>query len=270
MKKSILLLLGIAIFITSCKKDDDTTNDTPPAPTTCLITKTNDLLKNKYSDIVYNQNNLLDNIKEYDSMDIQKSGFNCTYSGDKLTKIAMQDSTGADAQIFKFVYDGSNIDTVHLYMDKNSDAILDTAAYYLYYYTSAILDSMVTYYDIGGGNFIPAAKSEYTWTGNNITEVIEYELSYPNLVLSKTISYEYDSKKNYAHNIGLNNMPMAVDMMNANNYTKVTVKDASNVIDNYNSGNYFNTYDGEKLTQFIVVNLKNDTINNEVRTFTCN
>ena len=272
MKKSILLLLGIAIFVTSCKKDDDSSSNTNPAPTptTCLITKTNDLIENTYSDVVYNTSNLLDNIKGYDSTDTQKNGFNCTYSDGKLTKIAMQDSTGTDTQIFEFVYNGNEVDTVHLYMDNNSDGILDTAAYYLYYYTSTTLDSIVTFYDIGGGNFIAASKYEYTWTGNNITEVKEYELNYPNLVLSKTTTYEFDTKKNYIHNIGLDNMPTAVDMINANNYTKKTVRDASDVIDNDNSGNYFNTYDGDKLTQLIVVSLNNDTIQNEVRTFTCN
>jgi len=273
MKKSILLLLGIAIFITSCKKDDDSDNTNPtPTPVTCLITKTNDLINKSYTDVVYNQSNFIDNIKEYDSTGTFASGFNAVYSSDVLMKLAMQDSTGNDAQIFEYVYNGNEVDTVHLYMDTDSDGALDTLIYYLYTYTSGKISSMSTYYDIGSGNYIEAAKSEYTWTGDNITEVIEYTLNTSTfqLELSKTTTYEFDTKKNYIHNIGLDNMPMATDMMNANNYLKKTVKDANDVIDNDNSAEYTNTYDGDKLTQLIAISFNTDTIQNETRTFTCN
>ena len=63
---------------------------------------------------------------------------------------------------------------------------------------------------------------------------------------------------------------MGNDLLNANNYVKKTIKDASDVIDSNASEDYFNEYDGNKLMKSTIVTFNNDTSEIVQNTYTCN
>jgi hypothetical protein len=272
MKTTVLLLaMGVIIFASSCKKDDDSTENTPVATATkCLITKIMEK-DSSYTDVSYNSINFVSTVNNYDKNSLFSDGLDLFYTNSKLTSINSLDSNNNTEAIFNYIYNGDKLDKMFYLEDADADDQINDTIMTYQYFISTKADSIHIYYGALLYN-----KFYFTWAGNNIVKSEKYTYSYSNSTfeLSTTIDYEFDTKDNFNHGIGIDYLifddgdfsPLCI-----NNYSKITVKDENGTVDNNSSKDYFNEYNSvDDVIKSTSLNFNGDTLKVETYTYTCN
>ncbi len=270
MKKTILFLtIGLLIFASSCKKDEDDTNNgggTTPVVKKWLISKiTNN--DNSYTEISYNANKLVSTVKNYKTDGSLNDGLNVEYSSNKLSKISIFDGNEDIGAYFNYIYSNNKLDKMIYLADTDNDNQIDDTVAVYDYFINTNLDSLNLYYGA-----VLYKKAKYTWNSGNISNAKHYVSGISGFDLDKIYDYEYDTKINTKHGIGLDYFLPEIDdvsIMVKNNLTKITKKDENGVINIHSSRNYINKYnDEDRIINSITISLAGDTLGVETYLYT--
>jgi hypothetical protein len=241
LRKLFFVALVFALAAVGCKKTDDTGDDTPTTKT-CYVTKM-DYGTDGYNTIVYNSDHLITSAVEYDENGTA-TGYvtSFTYSGSKLVELKSIDNGNIDMKIDYVYGSASTPDSAVIYTDNGSGSLDKDGVYALTFSGSKLVKAELVYSYMGQS--IAIGKNEYTYTDNNLTELKTYQIgSSMQLELESTVTYEYDSKKNGLHGIGMDFFFFDTDspFMSANNITKSVYKDSDGNVDQ--SMSYTNAYE---------------------------
>jgi hypothetical protein len=246
LKFLLMMLVAMSVAVSSCKKDDDDDNNDDNnnnTPQTCYLNKIN--YGDYYSLAEYNTNHLITKMTDYDSNGVA-DGYYTTISYDANGKIQNMTSYDGSTIDFKMVFiygSGTHPDSVAMYSD-DGNGNLERDGSYILTFTGDKLTKVEVPYTIMG-NTIIISKTEYTYTGENLTMESEYEFDLTTLQMELTSSYEYehDAKKNPYYGIGLNYFVFLDGMFGSeNNVTKETYKDDAGTVDQEYSYNYTYEY----------------------------
>ena len=244
IKLLLILFMGIALSVaTSCNKDDDNNDDNGggggnPTTKTCYINKQS-FEDGSYDKITYYSDHKAKTYEEYDSTGALDSRAEISYNSDG-TLAELHQFDDADKEVMKLVYSysGGKISEIEMFLDMGNG--LKSFGVYEYTFSGEHVTKVEMKMDIlGTGTPIVASKTEFTYTGDNPTKVVEYEFDAATMGLKKTgeVEYVYDDKKNPFFNIGINFVFPDVQFFAKNNYTKMTVKDDAGAVDQDESAN---------------------------------
>jgi len=250
LKLLFVLFLGVGLTFASCKKDEDKKDDggnpTPTAKTCYVVKETSS--DNSYREMIYNSDHLITEYKNYKTDGSLGENNKLTYTNGKVSLVKSYQGSDYKAKI-EFKYSADKIDTAYIYMD--TLGMMKKVGFYKYLYNDNKITTISTYFEIFGQSFV-ISKTEFTFSGDNVTKTVEYETdSTLSLQLTSTTIFEFDDKVNPYRNIGVNDLMGDPAFMSKNNIAKMTVKDnAGNVTDKksynltyeYNSDNYFTKY----------------------------
>ena len=250
VKLLFVLFIGIVLSTAySCSKDDDNKDDDgggSTSPKTCYIKQETEK-DGTYYKYEYNSHHKVIKDVEYNKSGTVISHTNYTYNNDgKISKMEYYDGTTLAEKSEYFYNAQGKISKVDLYEEQGGS--LQKYGYYEYTFTGDDLTKVVTKIEYSGQT-IEAEKYEYTYSGGNVITVMSYEfdLSTLSLVLSGSVAFEYDTKKNPYRGIGLDYIMIDPELMSKTNCTKMTQKDdqgvvqkdqSSNITYEYNDNNY--------------------------------
>jgi len=247
LKKLFFVALIFTLATVGCKKTDDNVGDDTPSGT-CYINKI-DFGSDGFSTIIYNSDHLFSSIISHEENGtVDGSTTNLNYDGTKLLTLTSIDYGNVEFK-FEYIYgSASTPDSAILWADKGNGTLEKTSVYGLSFSGDKLVKAEMIFEYMGQS--IVVSKNEYTYSGDNLSESKTYKLGTTlQFELESAITYEYDSKKNPMHGVGLDFFFMDSDIsfMSTNNITKCTVKDASGSIDQsksytnaieYNTNNY--------------------------------
>lgn len=249
LKKILFVALIFTLATIGCKKTDDNTGDDSPNESgTCYVNKM-DYGTDGYDEVMYNSDHLISSFVNYKA-DGTADGFvnSINYDGTKLLTITSADNGNVKAK-FEYKYSNtSNPDSAIMWEDKGNGK-LERTAFGLTFSDDKLVKAE-SYFEVLGQSVV-IAKIEFTYSGDNLSEYKTYKFKVSSLQmeLESTINFEYDSKKNPMHGVGLDFFFFETDIpfMSKNNITKCTYKDASGTVDQsksftnaieYNTNNY--------------------------------
>jgi hypothetical protein len=197
MKKSLFtlasLLIIFTVFTTSCDSDDPSSSDLfdgmDNSEIAVLYIKKITNGKNEFVDFTYSNINQL---VEISSGTDNPMTMNYSYNDlGQMIEMNVEDVTGTNSTtVFNYDLDG-NI-TGGTTTNEGFEAV------HTYQFNQGVLESVSVFADVPFiGNTI-FGKTEFTYSGDNVTEFKEYTLNFMtgSLSLSKKVSYEYDKYKN--------------------------------------------------------------------------
>lgn len=237
-KSLFILFLGLGLATSSCKKTDDTTtddnNNNNSTSNTCYVNKMD--YGDSYSVIHYDANHLITELVDYDSLgNPENTKTTFTYNGTKLTKMESIDNGNVDTRIV-FIYSNSeNPDSVVMYSQNNGS--LERAMTLALSFSNNKISSVSGYYTYMGQT-INISRNDYTWNGENVSEVKEYEMGGTmQLEYSGKWTYTYDDKNSPYKNLGLQNLIIMEDVsfLSTNNPLTETYTDNTGIIDQSSS-----------------------------------
>ena len=262
MKKLILLFVGVAVMMASCKKDDDNNDSSGTTPTP---TKTNYVVRidnrdSSYSKISYSGNNVskVENFRANNSLD---DYFTIEYNNDKISKVLTYDGDGNIGAEYIYKYINSDKPALITYVEDG-----DTATVLFEYENDHIKSwSYKIPSDNNPDSLIVYDRAVFTWAGDNIEKMEYYELENDILKLMETSYYQYDNKRNPFNGslfyFAILDEDIAKKVCSKNNVTKIELINANGITDPYNSYNYTLEYnDSDDIIKNIEVDFNNDTI----------
>ncbi len=237
-KKLFFIVLAFTLVTIGCEKDKDP--DTAPVAKSCYITKM-DYGTDGYEIMEYNSNHQLIAITEYEADGTATNITNSiTYDGDKLMEFNSIDNGNVDLKIEYKYSSQSTPDSAIIWNDDGNGNLSKSGVFSLTFNGTKLVKSELVYNYMGQS--IAISKNEYSYTGDNLSEVITYKInSSMQLELESTITYNYDTKKNAIHDIGLNYFFFNLDIpfMSKNNIIESIYKDKDGNVDQ--SKSYTNT-----------------------------
>lgn len=268
IKILFLFIIGATLTFASCNKDDDDDGGGDTTPKTCYVVKsTSD--DGSYTQITYNAENKVIKTEEFDASGNSDDNYSIyTYSSGKLTK--MEATVGGSIETkMELTYNTEDLPiNVDLYQDQGAGLL--KLGFFEYTYSGTKIKNMSMNFEVLGQMMV-VSKSEFTYSGDNISLVKKYELGGTlSLELVSTTAYDYDDKKNPMKNIGLDYFMGEVQFISINNYTEMTVKDASSSIMQEESYNITYEYNSDNYpTKITNVSFDNSTTEVEVYTYDC-
>jgi len=225
----IAALFGIVLLVGSCKSDDE---PTPSNGGTCFVTGVKSDGDFSINNFEYNSDNLISKVLtfNYDST-AQTGRVELTYNGQLPKEMLLYNDATVEAK-FTYHFDSNELpDTVYMQVPDETGTLVNFG-YYLFVFEGDMLKE-VTMNVPSSGNIYVMSKDQYTYSGDNVSTKAHYELSFEtnDLELLTTYTFEYDTKRNPFHGVGLNFLVFVNDntmtYFSQNNPTKVTAKDAS-------------------------------------------
>jgi len=245
----MFLFIGVAIATaSSCKKDDDTNDDENNNPSTkkCYVSKIiND--DDSYTDITFNTDHLITKIEDFDDEGNVDGYTTISYTSGKANEVKSYNSNDDLESKMEVIYDANGkVDKIDIYAD-NPGTGMEKVAIYEYTFSGDNLSKFEIYFEYNG-NMILFSKKEFTFDAGNITSMKNYKIDITTLQLSydgKT-EYQYDTKNNPAHGVGIEYIFGEFWMLSKNNIITKTVSDDTGAIQNDESVNVVYEYNDNK------------------------
>ena len=247
LKILVLLLLGVVVTVSSCKKDDDdddgnTNNNT--GNQTCYMNKMT-YEDGDYDMIAYNSSYQVIKVTSYDSngtADGSETRF--TYANNKLQTMESYDNGTIESKMELVYVNNTTPDSLVMYSD-NGSGTLERDGVVTLSFNGEKIAKLEMIENVAGVDVV-LFKSEFTYTGENLTMQKDYSFSFTalGLELDGTMEMEYDSKKNPLYNVGLSYLAFwsPVEFGSVNNITKLTSKDENGTVLQDESENYTYEY----------------------------
>jgi len=234
MKNSKLLsvlFISMIMLFASCGKDKEKKKDDPSPP---IVEGGTVIKKYTFADMQYEY--------EYNS-DSQLSKFkvrlvgspdytlvNFEYDGDKLLSYTAN-SGGEVAGKVKFMNHNVNDMPMRAEVYNGGGGPLELFQTFNFSYTGNNMTELLTMEVVSGQELI-RTKNEYTYEGGNLIQQKTFDYNNSSYSLNKTLDFTYDNKNNPAYIFGFINFSeteifMAMSVMDINNYVIVEISDAS-------------------------------------------
>lgn len=216
----IIVLLGSAVIFSSCKKDEE--EEEAPAVIKCYLKSGTDS-EGSYT-ITYNSSNQA--TKHTNTTKNENTSI--TWNAGKVSEVVM-DSAGNNQMKMTIGYTGSQIQKIKIYQYSGSSWSYVANMHFVYNTDGKIIEKKTT----DTTDATTYEKEVYTYTGNNITTIVETDGSGS----STTTTLTYDDKKNPMYGMGLEMFES--DFISVNNVlTEVEGGNTTTYTYEYNSNGY--------------------------------
>jgi len=240
MRIILALSAFTCVFLFSCKKEDDLSNNSGGSnPTRLVKMVTKSGSDSTVYNFTYNSSGKITAANLSGAESGQPIDLRVTYIRNASGIIQKQvlksnefAAVGIDSIVTIVNYDAGNnryknaVSVFSIFGFSIRDSIV------FQYDASGKMITEIDYTDGGGGTYDPSTKTEYSYSGNNVLSEKFYSYGGAAFDLDETDTYEYDAKTNplqFASDAVVLNL---VPFYSANNTTKTTVV-ASNPADNY-------------------------------------
>ena len=227
LKLLMILFIGVAISTAySCNKDDDTEDGSggESGSNTCYVKKITNS-DGSYSMIMYNADNKVTEIVDYDDAGTADGKTELIYSNSKLDEARIIKANGDLESKVIFSYDTQGkVEKGDLY--SMVAGTLSKVGFYEYTFTGDNMTKQAEFLDIAGVSK-EVNTFEFTYDAGNVMTVKEYtfDLSTATLKLSETRDLVYDGKINPFQGIGLEFIIADPMTLSKANPTQITVSD---------------------------------------------
>ena len=234
----LFLTLAAALTFVSCKKDDDTGDDAPPAVKSLKLVKaTKD--DGTYKKFTYNADNNLTKVNYYDISGNLYKHSDFAYTGKNMTEYTDYNGATAGEKITVTYVDGKPSSAN---FQQNSGAGLVNYLTLIYTFSGDKLTTIDYTTNVSGVPPTIMQKFNFTTSGANYTRNDKEGAGGSANGYSE---YTYDNKKSPMHGVGVDFILGAIEMMSVNNTTMQKFVSSTGQIDQAQSVNTTYLYNAE-------------------------